>query len=157
MYQVRRWNRFCDSTKKKNWCDAAERKRRKQVVKNFSETIVKNDLLFTVNSGVIIKNYVWNVKWNTYGNVNKKMTYQLLKSIKEYSSQFDRKISKYLNNLFSSWTANSKNIMSSFICYIHFPLSEQWMDCLCKVWLVVSTTSGEGTPELCSSNFGKSL
>ena len=27
--------------------------------------------------------------------------------------------------------------MSSFICYIHFNLSGQWMDCGCRVWLVV--------------------
>ena len=42
VYQVRRWNRFCDPTKTKNWCDVAKSKRRKLIVKNFTETLVKN-------------------------------------------------------------------------------------------------------------------
>ena len=42
--------------------------------------------------------------------LNRKMTYQLLKSIKEYSSQFGLKISKYLNYFFCSFVVNSKTV-----------------------------------------------
>ena len=28
-------------------------------------------------------------------------------------------------------------IMNSFTCHIHLPLSGQWIDCRCRVWLVV--------------------
>ena len=47
---------------------------------------------------------------NTGANVDKKMTYQVLMSIKEYNSQFGVKISKYLNYFFCSWSVNFKNI-----------------------------------------------
>ena len=72
MYRVRRWNRFFDPMKKKNWCNVTERS--EGCEENFWNL---KYLQFAVNSRVIIKIYLWIIRLvsfhNTGPNVKKKL------------------------------------------------------------------------------------
>ena len=73
---IRRWNRFCDPIKKKNWCDVGERNRESWLLRTFLKPSLKMPSIFCefgcyyrklcVNKSISFFSY------NTGRNVNKK-------------------------------------------------------------------------------------
>ena len=73
----KRWNRFCDPMKKKNWCDvAAMYSGNWLLIKNFSQTFVKNPFYFlwirAYNRKLCVNKLISFFSYNTGWNVNKK-------------------------------------------------------------------------------------
>ena len=80
---IRRWNWFCDPTKKKNWCDVAERYSGSWLLRNFLKLSLKMPTIFWEFGCCKIKlcanKPISFFSYKTGPNVNKKMTHQQLK------------------------------------------------------------------------------
>ena len=76
--------------KKKNWCDVGERNRGSWLLRTFLKPLLKMPSIFgeflCYNRNLCVNKKLTFFSYNTDPNVNKKMTHQQLKQIKEYCS-----------------------------------------------------------------------